>query len=199
MRNFKQNNRSSGRRDSRRQEMHKAVCSECGKECEVPFKPTGDKPIYCSDCFKAKRDAEPRRSGGRSSGRFDSGDRTMHEAVCDNCGKKCEVPFKPTGNKPIYCSECFGKGDKGKGSKPARPASRSEAGESKQFELINTKLDKILKALGATITTKANKEKETIVVRPKKVAKGKVKKIVAPKKKAVTKPKKATKSKAKKK
>ena len=32
-------------------EMHKAICSECNKECEVPFKPRGDSPIYCKDCF----------------------------------------------------------------------------------------------------------------------------------------------------
>jgi CxxC-x17-CxxC domain-containing protein len=32
-------------------EMHKAVCSKCKKECEVPFKPTEGKPVYCRDCF----------------------------------------------------------------------------------------------------------------------------------------------------
>jgi CxxC-x17-CxxC domain-containing protein len=26
-------------------EMHKAVCAECGKDCEVPFKPSGDRPV----------------------------------------------------------------------------------------------------------------------------------------------------------
>lgn len=36
-------------------EMHKATCAECGKECEVPFKPSGDRPVYCQDCYKAKR------------------------------------------------------------------------------------------------------------------------------------------------
>lgn len=36
-------------------EMHKAVCSECGKECEVPFKPSGDRPVYCKDCFMKKK------------------------------------------------------------------------------------------------------------------------------------------------
>lgn len=35
-------------------EMHKAICSECKKECEVPFKPKEDRPVYCKDCF-AKR------------------------------------------------------------------------------------------------------------------------------------------------
>ena len=36
-------------------EMHKAVCSECGKECEVPFKPTEGKPVYCRECFMKKK------------------------------------------------------------------------------------------------------------------------------------------------
>lgn len=36
-------------------ERHKAVCSECGKECEVPFKPTEGKPVYCRDCFQKRK------------------------------------------------------------------------------------------------------------------------------------------------
>jgi len=36
-------------------EMHKAVCSECGKECEVPFQPTEGKPVFCRECFAKKR------------------------------------------------------------------------------------------------------------------------------------------------
>ncbi|MCX6748897.1 MAG: DNA-directed RNA polymerase [Candidatus Pacearchaeota archaeon] len=39
-------------------EMHKAVCSECKKECEVPFKPTAGKPVFCRDCYAKKK---PRR------------------------------------------------------------------------------------------------------------------------------------------
>lgn len=35
-------------------EMHKAVCSECHQQCEVPFKPIKDKPVYCKDCYKNK-------------------------------------------------------------------------------------------------------------------------------------------------
>jgi len=33
-------------------EMHKVVCSECKQECEVPFKPSGDRPVFCRDCFQ---------------------------------------------------------------------------------------------------------------------------------------------------
>lgn len=36
-------------------EMHKAVCADCGKECEVPFKPSKDRPVYCQECYKNHR------------------------------------------------------------------------------------------------------------------------------------------------
>lgn len=38
-------------------EMHKAVCTECGQECEVPFKPTEGRPVYCRDCYQKHRPA----------------------------------------------------------------------------------------------------------------------------------------------
>lgn len=40
-------------RDNR--EMHKATCSDCGNECEVPFKPDEDRPVYCKECFSKNR------------------------------------------------------------------------------------------------------------------------------------------------
>jgi CxxC-x17-CxxC domain-containing protein len=58
-------NRGSGQRrsfDRGPREMHKAVCSECKKECEVPFKPSNDeegnpRPVYCRDCFAKRKPA----------------------------------------------------------------------------------------------------------------------------------------------
>jgi len=44
----------------RNTEMHKATCSDCGKSCEVPFRPSGDKPVFCKDCFSAKREGGDR-------------------------------------------------------------------------------------------------------------------------------------------
>jgi len=38
--------------DSFKREMHKAVCADCKKECEVPFKPTEGRPVYCRDCYR---------------------------------------------------------------------------------------------------------------------------------------------------
>ena len=36
-------------------EMFPAVCAECGKETMVPFKPSNDRPVYCRDCFNARK------------------------------------------------------------------------------------------------------------------------------------------------
>jgi len=44
---------------------------------------------------------------GRSSGGFGGGSREMFTATCSNCGNTASVPFRPTGNKPVYCSDCF--------------------------------------------------------------------------------------------
>lgn len=64
--------------------------------------------------------------------------------ICDSCGEKCEVPFKPTSSKPVYCSDCFKKNDRF-----AAPAVDTKQAQSfvEEFERINIKLDKIMKAL----------------------------------------------------
>ena len=87
-----------------------------------------------------------RRDSGRDSGRgsrYGGGrDRKpleMTTVTCSDCGNKCEVPFKPTSNKPVFCSECFEK--KGNGGK-----SNSKSND-KNFEVIKEKLNKIMKAL----------------------------------------------------
>lgn len=38
-------------------QMTKVTCASCGKETEVPFVPRGDKPVYCSDCFRSQKGA----------------------------------------------------------------------------------------------------------------------------------------------
>ena len=45
--------------------LHQAVCSDCQADCEVPFKPTGDRPVYCKECFaKRKAKSHPPKAGG---------------------------------------------------------------------------------------------------------------------------------------
>jgi CxxC-x17-CxxC domain-containing protein len=36
-------------------------------------------------------------------------DRVMYNAICADCRRECEVPFKPTGERPVFCKECWAK------------------------------------------------------------------------------------------
>ena len=98
------------------------------------------------------------RSGGRSSGGFrdrDSGSferkrLEMHKVTCANCHKQCEVPFRPTGDKPVFCSDCFRKEGSSSfdSSSPNLRGNSSSSGISQeQYKELNIKLDKILRVL----------------------------------------------------
>ncbi|HLA46482.1 MAG TPA: CxxC-x17-CxxC domain-containing protein [Thermoplasmata archaeon] len=50
--------RGARRFDRGPREMHDVVCSDCGKQTQVPFKPDGTRPVYCQECFQKRR---PRR------------------------------------------------------------------------------------------------------------------------------------------
>jgi CxxC-x17-CxxC domain-containing protein len=65
----------------------------------------------------------------------------MHQATCAECGSVCEVPFKPTGEKPIFCKNCFKKG--------ANAGDKNVEQFKTQLETINAKLDKIIKLLSS--------------------------------------------------
>ncbi|MFA5271106.1 MAG: CxxC-x17-CxxC domain-containing protein [Candidatus Omnitrophota bacterium] len=39
--------------------MHKAICADCRKPCEVPFRPSGDRPVYCQECFSRRKTPNP--------------------------------------------------------------------------------------------------------------------------------------------
>lgn len=41
-------------------QLYPAVCSECGRETEVPFNPTPGKPVYCRECFQSRKASSPR-------------------------------------------------------------------------------------------------------------------------------------------
>ncbi len=38
-----------------KREFHDAKCSECGKDCKVPFKPAEGRPVFCRDCYGKKK------------------------------------------------------------------------------------------------------------------------------------------------
>ena len=101
------------------------------------------------------------RSEARTRGRDNQGgesgsDFVLHEGVCDKCGKNCDVPFKPTSSKPLYCRSCFRANNSGTlDSRPEKPResfdrperSSSRDTQSEELEKISRRLDKIMKAL----------------------------------------------------
>lgn len=131
--------------------------------------------------------------GGRSSfGGSRGGDREMFSTVCSNCQKECQVPFKPTNGKPVYCSDCFEK----MGNRSDRPSNdRYPSNDRPRFDdraprapqtqggpdlgAINAKLDKILAILAPAPVVKvveAKKEKIADVVDLPKIKKA-IKKV----------------------
>lgn len=71
MGNFRDNRSGGGHSFGRRsfdsdrggdKQMFKTTCAKCGKECEVPFKPNGSKPVYCNDCFRTMGGSDSKRS-----------------------------------------------------------------------------------------------------------------------------------------
>jgi CxxC-x17-CxxC domain-containing protein len=113
------------------------TCRDCGRNFVFT---AGEQAFYaergytepqrCPEC-RAARKAERNAGGGYGGGYGDggsrggygrgggggysSGPRQMYPAVCSNCGKETEVPFQPSGDKPVYCRECFEQ------RRPARP------------------------------------------------------------------------------
>jgi len=87
------------------------TCKDCGREftfsaSEQEFyaeKGFTNEPGRCPECRAAKK--AQTRSGGR--GGYDRGGRQMYSTVCSDCGKETTVPFQPTGEKPVYCRDCF--------------------------------------------------------------------------------------------
>ena len=52
-RDKRRRNREGGEKEQR--QMFTVVCAQCGKETEVPFEPKNDRPVYCRDCFQARK------------------------------------------------------------------------------------------------------------------------------------------------
>ena len=113
------------------------------------------------------------RGGGGEFKKRDFNDRgsrrsvEMHKAVCDNCGNECEVPFRPTSGKPVFCSNCF---EKNRRSDSPRPnLNYQQPNYNQQFETLNTKLDRVLKILESAVSEEPAEEMmvaEEIVEQP---------------------------------
>lgn len=115
-----------------RSEMFSATCAECKKVCEIPFKPSGSRPVYCSDCFRNKGE----NRGGDFS-RRDNNSRSF------NKGNDFRKPS-------------FGLNGSGQNSYVEKKVDDLK----KQVESISVKLDQIL-----SIVSLAKVEKEEVVVK----------------------------------
>ena len=74
-------------------------------------RPIFSEPRRCPSCRAARKasrgDYGSSGMGGGSRGGYSSGPREMFSATCSNCGREALVPFRPSGAKPVYCSDCF--------------------------------------------------------------------------------------------
>jgi CxxC-x17-CxxC domain-containing protein len=94
------------------------VCQDCNQEfvfsaSEQQFYADRQfsEPRRCPSC-RALRKAQRGDFGGGSGmgggrGGYSSGPREMFTATCSSCGREARVPFRPSGSKPVYCSDCF--------------------------------------------------------------------------------------------
>ena len=80
------------------------ICKDCGQEFVFT---AGEQEFYASKGFenepqRCKPCRDKRKAGSR-------GERETFVAVCDDCGGEAVLPFKPSNDRPVYCSECFAK------------------------------------------------------------------------------------------
>ncbi len=129
--------------------------------------------------------------GGFRGGDRDRGPVTMHQAICDQCKKPCEVPFQPTAGKPVYCKDCFGGkretggGDRGVFQKKSfgdyKTPPRTDFGNDikkvsgeeikKQIEVLNVKIDRLAGMIEKMNMSQPAEVKIEKVEKVKKVAK----------------------------
>lgn len=162
-----------GGRDRDRSAMHKATCSECGQSCELPFRPTGSRPVFCSSCFDKQGGSNNNASrfGNDRREKSYSDERQMFDTVCSKCHQNCQVPFKPTPGKDVFCDNCFDKGSSNH---------KGGADYTTQFTELNKKLDKLIDILTVSDKVSLNKEKKIKVekIKPVKAVKKEVKKEI---------------------
>jgi CxxC-x17-CxxC domain-containing protein len=85
------------------------TCKDCGQDfvftaSEQEFfasKGFTNEPGRCPACRAAKKAQSGYGRGGART------ERQMYEVVCDQCGTNTTVPFQPSGDKPVYCRDCF--------------------------------------------------------------------------------------------
>jgi CxxC-x17-CxxC domain-containing protein len=89
-----------------RMENKTLTCKDCGNDfifsvrdqqfyAEKGFE---NEPQRCRDCRSARKNVRPAAGGPP---------REQHDAVCAACGAATTVPFRPRGDRPVYCRTCY--------------------------------------------------------------------------------------------
>lgn len=165
-------------------------------------KPFGGKPSFGGKSSFGGRSDFKKKSWDKGGNDF-SGDRQMFDAICSGCGKACQVPFRPSAGKEVFCDNCFGKvkGDDSFARNDSRgDFSRPQGGQNidavvRQLQVVASKLDQLIGIMNnqAKQAPKPVTEKVTVApvaVTPETIsASATPKKVSAPKKVA---PKKVT-------
>lgn len=124
--------------DKRQTELFQATCSNCHKNCDVPFKPNGKKPVFCKDCFVREGDGQANNAyGNKPRGEY-SNDRYSNDRGNDRGNDRPYAP-KPADDGRITAMQ-------------------------KELASINAKLDVIIQTVGsaayASILNGSNDRKE---------------------------------------
>jgi CxxC-x17-CxxC domain-containing protein len=116
-------------------------------------KPRGSRPPERRSHFggSSRPNARP-RMGVRPGGPRPFGDRKevvqKFDAICSQCGRKCQVPFRPNGIRPVFCNNCFGAPHDAQDKKGSPSGEgRSTAELTRQIAAMNNKIDAMLKIL----------------------------------------------------
>lgn len=80
------------------------VCKECGEEFTFT---AGEQEFYAEKGFENEpQRCKPCRDARKNAARQG---REMFTATCASCGGEARIPFKPSEDRPVYCSDCFAK------------------------------------------------------------------------------------------
>jgi len=90
-------------------------------------------------------------------------ERPMYKVVCADCKKECEIPFKPTGERPVYCKPCFAARKSGQGKRPSMPGNSFMPQKNAGFSQapVSHQAQGHAKSAGGTAVMKAPKTKSS--------------------------------------
>jgi CxxC-x17-CxxC domain-containing protein len=138
-----------------------AICAQCGKPCQVPFRPNGKKPVFCSNCFN-----EQRQGGGAPQG---AGQGTFNKESFPRRDSFPANSFQPRSGVP------YGAPRSDAPFNAPRPDDRAILDLKRQIDVVASKVDVILKIL------EASRKPEQSSAKPQAVAPVPVvKSVVAP-------------------